>query len=294
MAVSAASTSPNQPSTNPKANPVQQLIKESVDFLIEQLRQGKSETLTAYLNAMARFHSYSFGNILAIAHARPNATHVAGIRTWNKLGRFVNKGEKGIPILAPMIRAQKQKHEESQEPSEKPAHSPIGFRKVWVFDILQTHGRDLPKPATVSGEVGGYLDRLIGFVHQQGIELEYNERIAPAMGVSYGGRIALLPGQSKAETFSTLVHELAHEALHRAERRSITSKTARETEAEAIAFIVDRAVGLNTSSASADYIALYNGNAELLIESLAVIQEASALILAALLSEVREPFAQAG
>jgi hypothetical protein len=136
----AVSTSPNQPSTSSKENPVQQLIKEAVDFLVEQLRQGKSETLTAYLNAMARFHSYNFDNILAIAHARPNATHVAGIRTWNKLGRFVNKGEKGIPILAPMIKAQKQRHEESEEQSEKPAHSLIGFRKVWVFDRLS---RDL-------------------------------------------------------------------------------------------------------------------------------------------------------
>jgi hypothetical protein len=44
----------------------------------------------------------------------------------------------------------------------------------------------------------------------QGIELEFKESVAPAMGVSYGGRIALLPGQSPAEEFSTLVHELAH------------------------------------------------------------------------------------
>jgi hypothetical protein len=28
--------------------------------------------------------------------------------------------------------------------------------------------------------------------------------------MSYGGRIATLPGQSKAEEFSTLVHEAAH------------------------------------------------------------------------------------
>jgi len=31
--------------------------------------------------------------------------HVAGIRTWNSLGRFVKKGEKDILILAPMMAA---------------------------------------------------------------------------------------------------------------------------------------------------------------------------------------------
>jgi hypothetical protein len=60
---------------------------------------------------------------------------------------------------------------------------------------------------------------------KQGIQLVYNEKIAPALGMSYGGRIAILPGQSKAEEFSTLVHELAHEMLHKAERRTATTKT---------------------------------------------------------------------
>jgi hypothetical protein len=140
----------------------------------------------------------------------------------------------------------------------------------------------------VSGEVGNYRDRLFEFVERQGIALEFNERIAPAQGASYGGKIVLLPGQTKAEEFATLVHEVSHEMLHRAERRTMTTKTVRETEAEAIAFIISRAVGLNTSSASADYIVLYHGNAELLTESLTVIQQASATILDALFAEEQE------
>ena len=120
------------------------------------------------------------------------------------------------------------------------------------------------------------------FVNAQGIELEFNERIAPAMGVSYGGKIVLLSGQSKAEEFSTLVHELAHEMLHKADRRKTTTRVVRETEAEAIAFVVSKAVGLETGTASSDYIQLYHGNASLLAESLEVIQKASAVILAAL------------
>ena len=64
------SDSPYQQRTSQKDNPTQQLIKQAVDYLIQQLEAGKSETLTAYLNAMARFHSYSFGNILQIARQR--------------------------------------------------------------------------------------------------------------------------------------------------------------------------------------------------------------------------------
>jgi hypothetical protein len=57
------------------------LIAENVKALIAQLEAGKSDALTAYLDAMARFHNYSFGNILQIARQRPDATNVAGMYT---------------------------------------------------------------------------------------------------------------------------------------------------------------------------------------------------------------------
>ncbi len=268
---------------HPQRQTAKDVIAENVKALIAQLEAGKSDALTAYLDAMARFHNYSFGNILAIARQKPTATNVAGMFTWNQLGRRVKKGEKGIQILAPMIGTRRKRQEEAeQDGAQKSAPVLVGFRAVYVFDVSQTEGAELPAPATVTGEAGTHLDRLIEFVQQQGIELEYNERIAPALGASYGGKIVLLPGQSKAETFATLVHELGHEMLHRADRRTATTKVVRETEAEAIAFIVGKAIGLQTSTASADYIQLYHGNAALLAESLEVIQRTSAVILGAL------------
>ncbi len=164
----------------------------------------------------------------------------------------------------------------------------LGFRNAYVFDISQTDGVDLPEMREVSGDPGESIDRLTAFLHSKGIQLVYNEKIAPALGMSYGGRIALLPGQSKAETFATLVHETAHELLHKSDRRTATTKTVRETEAEAVAFVVGKAVGLVTGSASADYIQLYKGNASLLAESLEVIQQTASVILAALEPPVAE------
>ena len=113
-AVNAASGSKNR-----KPATAQQLIRENVKYLIEQLEAGHSETLTAYLNAMANFHTYSFGNVLLIARQRPQATHVAGIRTWNELGRRVKRGEKGIAILAPMIGKRRKKENTDAETEEE-------------------------------------------------------------------------------------------------------------------------------------------------------------------------------
>jgi hypothetical protein len=280
------SESPYQQRTSQKDNPTQQLIKQAVDYLIQQLEAGKSETLTAYLGAMARFHSYSFGNILAIARQRPTATRVAGIRAWNELGRFVKKGEKGIQILAPIIGHRRNRNAAEQEQETKPASVLIGFRAVYVFDLSQTEGAELPEfEHNITGEVGEHRDRMIAFLAKQNITLEFNEKIAPALGVSYGGKIALLPGQSKAEEFTTLVHETAHELLHKAERRTMTTATVRETEAEAVAFIVGQSVGLDMGTASSDYIQMCAGDAVLLAESLEVIQRTSAVILFAIQTE---------
>jgi antirestriction protein ArdC len=271
-----------------KLEEVNQRTKEAVDFLVAALESGHSEVLTAYLGAMARFHSYSFGNIMLIARQKPDATKVAGFRAWNSLGRFVKRGEKGIFILAPMIGKKRKEEETTADDDRKSNGEPrlYGFRAVYVFDVLQTEGKDLPQLDEVTGNPAEELPRLIEFVQAQGIKLEYAEKIAPARGLSYGGLIQLLPNMTPAEEFSTLVHELAHEMIHKTERRSLISKTVKETEAESVAFVVGKAIGLETGSASADYIQLYRGDAKLLQESLEVVQRTATVILGAITPEV--------
>ena len=278
-----SAANPRSHQQNNQRQTAKEVIAANVKALIEQLEAGHSDALTAYLNAMSRFHNYSFGNILEIARQKPDATRVAGLYAWNQMGRKVKKGERGIRILAPIIGIRRKKDEEAEKDITTQNRAVlVGFRSAYVFDVSQTEGADLPDLHGISGDVGENRDRLLSFIEQQGIELVFSEKIAPALGVSYGGKIAILPGQTKAEEFTTLVHELAHEMLHKAERRTATTKVVRETEAEAIAFIIAKAVGLETGSASADYIHLYHGNASLLAESLEVIQQTSAVILAAL------------
>lgn len=267
-------------------NTTSEIVSKAIATLATALEGGNSAALTAFLSVTARFYKYSWTNCLLIAMQRPNATYVAGFRAWLGLGRHVRKGEKGIAILAPIIckrkrDAQEQQGDDSSSTAEAVGQL-VGFRSAYVFDVAQTDGQDLPEFATVKGDPQHYLERLKALVASHAIALDYDASIAPAKGVSRGGQITLLPNQPAAEEFSTLVHELSHEKLHRTDRRVETTKTIRETEAEAVAFVVCHAIGLDTNTAAADYIKLYNGDPATLSTSLQFIQSTAAEVLAAL------------
>src|SRR5262249_51918118 len=122
--------------------------------------------------------------------------------SWNQLGRRVGRGEKGIMIFAPMVsRSRKKQREEPNETQGDVKETTtehitdgklIGFRPVYVWDVSQTEGAELPKFDQVQGDPAEQLPRLIEFVKSQNIKLEYSNNIAPARGLSYGGLIRLL------------------------------------------------------------------------------------------------------
>ncbi len=257
--------------------------------LIEELASGKSDQLVQYLSAMARFRKYSFSNMMLILGQRPDATRVAGFNAWKKLGRHVIKGEKAIRIFAPMtVRDRSSIHVVPEHgvsaDGATPAKTLVFYRPVPVFAYEQTDGTPLPEYdlAAPTGDASAHYPRLLSYVREQGITVEFEEGIE-AYGLSYGGRIVLRAGMSDVESFSVLVHETAHELLHKADRRKETTKKIRETEAEAVAYVVCTALGIQAPS-SVDYIQLYNGDTDILMASLALIQKTAAILLAALLS----------
>ncbi len=268
-----------------KAEEARKLADDALNNLAEALKQGKSEALTTYLAAMGRFHQYSFGNVMLIALQKPDATRVAGFRTWKKLRRYVKQGEKGIVIIAPMMIKPKEQDSSEQGDSRDDDRPMLRFKAVYVFDVSQTDGEPLPEFARVGGNPDGHSDRLKALVTDKGIALEYADSLGGPDGLSCIGIIRLRNGLTPAEEFSVLTHELAHEMLHKSERRKQTTKTIRETEAEAVAFVVCQAIGLETGTAAADYIRLYNGDADTLAESLDHIQKTAAEILAAIINE---------
>jgi len=258
-----------------KAEHAKKIADQALEQLADSLAKGKSKDLTRYLSMLARFHTYSFGNVLLILSQRPDATHIAGFAAWKKLGRFVTKGEKGIVIIAPMIFRDK---EHESKDNEQPI---VRFRGVHVFDISQTDGEALSESPQVSGDPQHHLGKLKDLVAQHNITLDYTDLPGSADGVSRGGRISIRQGLSPAEEFSVLAHEFAHEMLHQGEDRPV-SKTVRETEAEAVAFVACQAIGLESGSAASDYIQLYDGKAETLAASLERIQKVGSLIIEAM------------
>ena len=130
----------------PPPRPLPRPAPSATTFL-EELTAGVAELTSSdrwqhFLDVQARFHHYSFLNTLAILVQRPDATRVAGFHAWRQLGRHVRKGEKGIAILAPIVRRIRVQDEDGEE--HVLVGAPSAFRLVHVFDVAQTDGEELP------------------------------------------------------------------------------------------------------------------------------------------------------
>jgi hypothetical protein len=138
----------------------------------------------------------------------------------------------------------------------------------------------LPEAAAASGDPGRKIEALRTAIIERGIAIEYADDLDGALGTSAGGHIQIRNGLTPAEEFVVIAHEYAHELLHRDDDRP-ASRDTRELEAEAVAFAVGDAVGLQVADAAHDYICLYRGDREALAASLERIQRAAAIILTA-------------
>lgn len=115
-----------------KAEPAKKIADQTLEQLADALAHGKGEAFTRYLAMLAKFHKYSFGNVLMILSQKPDATHVAGFHIWRQIGRFLKKGEKGIVIIAPMLIRKR----DEQDTDDAEESSPVlRFRGVYVVDV---------------------------------------------------------------------------------------------------------------------------------------------------------------
>ena len=100
---------------------------------VEELRS--SEAWTRFLTFAQAFHRYSINNLLLIFGQCPEASHVAGYRTWQKLNRQVRKGERGIRIFGGRDVRETVENPKTGEDEEQRRTL---FFPVSVFDMGQT------------------------------------------------------------------------------------------------------------------------------------------------------------
>ena len=181
-----------------------------------------SEGWRAWLRARATLHSYSLHNTLLIAHEAGRRgftpTHVAGFKAWLRLGRCVRKGERGIPILAP-VRV-KQRDEDGDETGE----TRLFFRPVHVFDVSQTEPLPgiepaplAPPRAPVEGDShAGLLAPLEALARELGYRVAYRElQHLDGLCDHRKRRIEVADRLAANARVAVLVHELAHALVGR-------------------------------------------------------------------------------
>lgn len=247
---------------------LKELNSAAMDNLIQAVEKGKSEDFRRFMEFMGKFHKYSFGNQSLIWMQNPEASHVAGFSDWKrKFNRHVNRGSKGIIILAPLVSKDKETGESEI----------YGFRAVYVFDVAQTSGDPVPEYKT---NYNGLTELNIDLVIKSfNIELIYKDDLPGAAGISKNGTIEILNSLPPAEMFSVKIHELAHELLHKKEDRQKLTRTQIETEAEAISFVVCQFAGIDSDNSFSDYILSHKGNKELLIDSMKRITKTAGTII---------------
>jgi antirestriction protein ArdC len=230
-----------------------------------------SEGWQSWLAVRASFRSYSLHNQILIAFQRPDATRIAGFRSWLSLGYAVRRGERGIRIWAP-CRPSKKRIEEWRRRGSKPDEEPgTSFRMVSVFDRSQVEprtdldGEPIPLEPPTSQLEGDGLAATIAPLTALANSIGCAVSLEPIEGPPEGyyepadRRIVIdtAAGRSPDSQAQTLVHELAH-ALIRIEPETedpTLSYAEEEVVVEAVAYTVCSALGVDAGSASVPYLA---------------------------------------
>lgn len=245
---------------------------DKVKELTDQLEQGvkavfQSDQYRKYLTCMSKLHQYSVGNSILIMMQKPDASMIAGYTSWEKnFGRHVNAGEKAIRILAP---APYKKEIEEKNPdtgeTEKKEVTLTAFRPAFVFDVSQTFGDPIPSlgPDELKGNVDHYQDLYEAIRRTSSVPVSEGAMSNPNVKGYFdpgGKKIVIREGMDPLQTVKTALHELAHSELHTVEKMLEQYKDVhqRETEAESVAYVVSRALGLDTSEYSFPYLAVWS------------------------------------
>ena len=274
-----------------KRNEVDELVKKGFENLVGEIKLGHSENYLEYLAFVSRFHKYSHTNQMLIFCQKPEATLVAGYRTWQEIGHQVKSGEEGIKIMAPIFRKHLEENELGQPISLQKL---VSYKVVSVFDSSQ-----LTEPAKAFCD---FREKVPNDAEDK-YQLVRRAVMSDALGVieepmPRGKRgeatpdvIYLREGMDSVDRTNVLIHEWGHELLHFGPARSLVAdefpKPIQECQAESVAYIVSHFLGID-SQFSRDYLLHYGNTAETLTKNMPVIQKTSHYMIQKLERALRE------
>jgi antirestriction protein ArdC len=263
------------------------------------LREGVAELISGddmlrrWMEFRARFHQYSFRNALLIRMQLETARHVMGYSKWQKNGRQVKKGEKGLLIFTPWMKTAKTQEEADDNGVNVGDKYLAGFGTGKVFDFSQTKPitEEMKADLQASFKKRGFSQKKINAVKtakEAGTEtlpnpvpeLEgddfkhlYSDLVAAAKAEGYTvemlpetaaqngdclpekKRIRIREDLSANQMAKTMAHEFAHGYAHdQATRRELGARRV-ELQAEGAAFMTCYMLGLDTSEYSFRYLA---------------------------------------
>lgn len=268
--------------------------QSDIDEMVKRIDEGvsavfQSDKYKEYLKFASKFTDYSARNTMLINMQKPDATLVAAFGKWKELGRQVEKGQTGISILAPVAYKTNQILEidkpatdefgnklfnadgtEKTETVEKPLTG-LAFKKVYVFDVSQTSGKEIPDPVTeLKGDIDTARKEAVfeALKRVTGIDIDFKDIKGGAKGYYSAAKnqIVIKSGMSDTQTLKTAFHEATHNLLHDPNKKIVTAKSPRnekEVQAESVAFIVAERFGMDTSEYSFPYIATWSAGKQL-------------------------------
>lgn len=262
---------------NAKGKTRKEFVTEIQDFFSSEIEKVyTSDRWIEYLNFISSLYDYSPRNKMLIYLQMPTARHIASMKDWNtKYNRFVIKGQgaKGIKILCPATKRydvekidkngnliKNEKGEIETEKKEK-----LYFIPVSVYDISQTQGDPVPTIANeLKGKVNGSSEILQAIEKLTNIPFQYSNDTKGAKGYFAEDKktgekeIVIKEGMSDEQTIKTALHETAHAILHSGENYELYNSVTKELQAESIAYLVCKNLGIDTGSYSFDYLASWS------------------------------------
>ena len=270
----------------------QEKIKDALERIDKALETiDTDEGWLKFLKFQSLFYHYSFCNTMLIYMQNPDATYVKGYKAWNKLGRHVRKGEKGIMIIAPCFNKVEELNEPDNEAEyhDKEAKKDVrhvlkGFKTTHVFDIGQTEGDDQQLPVLVSGLSGcgktelDIYKRLKAFIEKRHPVEETASGTKGAFNTETG-IIYVRSDLDDIQKIKTLLHEFAHCVDFEMRPDKDISRNRRELVAESVAFIVSLHLGIDTSAYSMGYLKTWMVEKDEMKAVSEIIQKVSAYII---------------